>query len=127
MRTYFLGIAFSLIIFVTIVIKLRNANMKERYATWWMIIGLLVLFVSVVPQILTKTASLLGVQVPLNLGLMVASIVMLLAILRLSVDLSHLDEDKRTLAEHIAFLETKLERVEAQLESQRSSAQKPEE
>ena len=46
MTSYLLGITFSVVVFVVIFLHLRNAGMKERYAAWWILIGIVVLIVT---------------------------------------------------------------------------------
>lgn len=114
MITYLFGIIFSLIVFVVIFINLRAGRMKERYSTWWIVIGLVVVVISVFPGTLKWISVHLGVVVPLNLGLFAGGIVLLLMTLQYSVDLSRSDEKQRRLAEEIALLSMRVYELEAQ-------------
>ena len=37
-RTYWIGLVFALIVLLAVFFRMRNAGMKERYATWWVVI-----------------------------------------------------------------------------------------
>ena len=102
--TYLLGVLFAIVILIAVFFRLRNSGMKERYATWWIVIALASVIGSFFPQLLHALAHALGIQVPLNLPFFAAGIVILLLTLRLSVDLSQASEERRTLVEEIAIL-----------------------
>ncbi|MCI7456790.1 DUF2304 domain-containing protein [Actinomyces urogenitalis] len=111
--TYLLGLLFGLIVLGAVFLRMRNSGMKEGYATWWIIIALGSLFFSVVPGALKSLSTLLGVQVPLNLGFFTAGIILLLLSLRFSVDLSQASEDRRRLTEEIAILRAEVDELKA--------------
>lgn len=111
--TYLLGLLFGLIVLGAVFLRMRNSGMKEAYATWWIIIALGSLFFSVVPGALKRLSTLLGVQVPLNLGFFTAGIILLLLSLRFSVDLSQASEDRRRLTEEIAILRAEVDELKA--------------
>ena len=102
--TYIFGLVFGAIVLVSIFMRMRNQGMKERYATWWIVIALSVITFSVYPPSLDAIADFLGFQVSLNLLFFLASIVMLMLSLRFSIDLSRSDEERRRLTEEIAIL-----------------------
>ncbi|WP_299050865.1 DUF2304 domain-containing protein [uncultured Actinomyces sp.] len=101
---YWLGVVFALVVLVSIFLRMRNQGMKERYATWWLVIALGVAMVSLFPGILRRAARLVGVQVPLNLAFFLAGVIMLLLSLQFSVDLSRADEERRRIVEELALL-----------------------
>lgn len=113
--TYWLGVLFGLIVLVAVFLRMRNSGMKERYATWWIIIAIGVAVLSIFPGSLKAIASLIGVQVPLNLALVVAATVLLLLTLRLSVDLSRATEERRRLAEELALTNNRVDGLAAEL------------
>ncbi len=112
MGTYALGVTFSLFVFIVIFLRLRNSGMKERYATWWIIISFIVLIFSLFPNLLSWFSEILGVDVPLNLGFFFSGIVLLLITLQYSVDLSRADEKARRLTEEIALVRVELDDLE---------------
>lgn len=112
MGSYFLGVIFSVIVLLVIVHNLRSGRMKERYAHWWSIISVTVLFVSIFPDYFGNLARGIGIIVPLNLGFFLSGIVLLLICLQFSVDLSRNQETNRKFAEEIAILRYKVEVLE---------------
>ena len=88
--------------------------MKERYATWWLVIAIAVAVISIFPRVLEGAAHLVGVKVPLNLAFFLAGVIMLLLSLRFSVDLSQSDEERRRLAEEIAFLRAEIDSLKSE-------------
>ena len=111
--TYLLGAAFGVVVLVSVFLKMRNAGMKEAYATWWIVIAVGSVLFSVIPGALEAVSRALGVVVPLNLGFFVAGIILLLLSLRFSVDLSQSSEDRRRLTEEIAILRAEVEALQA--------------
>lgn len=109
MSAYALGLVFSLLILVVIFLRLRNARMQERYATWWLVIALFLLIVSAFPGVLSWFADVFNIVVPLNLAFFAAGVVLLLMSLQFSVDLSHGSEKQRRLAEEVAILRAQVE------------------
>ena len=109
MSSYALGLVFSVLVLVVIFLRLRNARMQERYATWWVVIALFVLAVSVFPSLLSWLAGVFGIVVPLNLAFFLAGVVLLLMSLQFSVDLSHASDQQRRLVEEVALLRLQIE------------------
>lgn len=112
---YLLGVLFATVILIAVFLRLRNSGMKERYATWWIVIALASVIGSFFPQILHGLAHALGIQVPLNLAFFAAGVVLLLLTLRLSVDLSQASEERRKLVEEVALLDCDLRKLQERL------------
>ncbi|MFZ1382856.1 MAG: DUF2304 domain-containing protein [Scrofimicrobium sp.] len=110
--SYAFGIAFALIVFAAIFWNLRAGRMKERYAFWWILIGITIVLISVFPGILTWLSNELGVEVPLNLGLFAGGLVLLLMTLQYSVDLSRAADRERRLVEELALLDQRVGELE---------------
>ena len=112
--TYWLGVIFAFIVLFGIFVRMRNQGMKERYATWWLVIAIAVAVISIFPRVLEGAAHLVGVKVPLNLAFFLAGVIMLLLSLRFSVDLSQSDEERRRLAEEIAVLRAEIDSLKSE-------------
>ena len=54
--TYLLGVLFAIVILIAVFFRLRNSGMKERYATWWIVIALASVIGSFFPQLLHALA-----------------------------------------------------------------------
>ena len=120
--TYWLGVVFAFIVLLGIFFRMRNQGMKERYATWWLVIAIAVAVISIFPRVLDEAAHLVGVQVPLNLAFFLAGVIMLLLSLRFSVDLSQSDEERRRLTEEIAFLRAEIDSLKSDSRNSREDS-----
>lgn len=113
MNPYALALVFSFLILLLIFIRLRNSRMNERYATWWIVIAVVLIICSVFPGSISWAARVAKITVPLNLVFFLAGVVVLLLSLQFSVDLSHASERRRRLAEEIALLRSRVDQLEA--------------
>jgi len=120
--TYWLGVVFALPLLLRAFFRGANQGMKERYATWWLVIAIAVAVISIFPRVLGEAAHLVGVQVPLNLAFFLAGVIMLLLSLRFSVDLSQSDEERRRLTEEIAFLRAEIDSLKSDSRTSREDS-----
>jgi len=90
---------------------LRRKKLREKYAIWWLVVGIATLILAAFPQLLGYVAQTVGVQLPSNL-LFILSILMLLGVcLHLSWEISVVEEETRALAEEVAILRIQIERI----------------
>lgn len=90
---------------------LRRKKLREKYAIWWLVVGIATLVLAAFPQLLDYVAQAVGVQLPSNL-LFILSILMLLGVcLHLSWEISVVEEETRALAEEVAILRIQIERI----------------
>ncbi|MFS0712655.1 DUF2304 domain-containing protein [Microbacterium sp. 2P01SA-2] len=112
------GIAFAIVVLAIIIGLLLKRQLREKYATLWLIIGLALLVISVFPGLLLQLTEVLGVEVPANL-IFALSIVLLVGVaLHLSWELSRAEDEIRRLAEESAILRTDLDELRARMDSQ---------
>jgi hypothetical protein len=105
-----LGLIGSIVVLVAIVEMMRRHRLREKYAVIWFFVAAGVLTLAVFPGLLTGTAALLGVQVPVNLLFFAGSLVLLVLTLQHSYELGRLEEKTRTLAEELALLRLEVAR-----------------
>ena len=105
-----LGIAGSIIVLVSLFEMLRRHRLREKYAVIWFVIAICVFVVALVPAVLQRATTALGLQVPANLLFFTASLVLLMLTLQHSYELGRLEERTRTLAEEVALLRLELDR-----------------
>ncbi|MDF2917826.1 DUF2304 domain-containing protein [Microbacterium sp. F1-18] len=111
------GIAFAIVVLAIIIGLLLKRQLREKYATLWLIIGLALLVISVFPGLLLQLTDVLGVEVPANL-IFALSIVLLVGVaLHLSWELSRAEDEIRRLAEESAILRTDLDELKARFDS----------
>jgi len=105
-----LGLIGSVVVLVAIVEMMRRHRLREKYAVIWFFVAAGVLTLAIFPGLLTGTAGLLGVQVPVNLLFFAGSLVLLVLTLQHSYELGRLEEKTRTLAEELALLRLEIAR-----------------
>jgi hypothetical protein len=110
--SYILGIASALLILVVVIELLRRRRLRERHAIWWFVAGVLALIAGVFPDTLSWAASLVGVEVPINLVFFVSIAILFLVCLQHSSELTELESKTRTLAERVAIIEMQLREKE---------------
>lgn len=95
---------------------LRSGHLREKYAVLWIVVGLAVVVIGVWPGFLNILADWLGVEVPSNLLFFLAIVLLLGVSLHLSLAVSKLEAETRTLAEEIAMLWERTERASVAVE-----------
>lgn len=117
----------ALLVIVMVVAQVRNQKMKEKYAALWLVISILIAVLAMFPHLLFWLAEATGVVMPVNL-LFLLSIIMLIGVaLHLTLEVSKLSEDTRTLAEEIAILKARFNESEARnLQSPSQGSKGPE-
>lgn len=103
------GIALALLVLVTITSLLLRRQLREKYATLWIVIGLIILVLSVFPGLLLALSELLGVEVPSNFIFALAIVLLVGVALHLSWELSRAEDEVRRVAEEVAILRTDVE------------------
>jgi uncharacterized protein involved in response to NO len=95
---------------------LRRQQLREKYATIWLAIGLIVAPIGFFPSVLNGLARHLGVANGASLVLFAGFILVLLVSLHLSWEASRLEGETRTLSEESALVRAELARQAVQLE-----------
>ena len=110
---YLLGVLSALLTLGVVIEMLRRRRLRERHAVWWLIAGTLALVIGLFPATLDWAAKLIGVEVPLNLVFFVSLAVLFLVCIQHSSELTVLENQTRLLAETVALLEIRIERLES--------------
>ena len=105
----FAGIAFALVVLALIVALLLRRQLREKYATLWLVIGVALLVLAIFPGVLFWMARVLGVEVPSNLIFALAIVLLVGVALHLSWELSQAEDEVRRVAEDVAILKADLE------------------
>lgn len=109
------GIVFALLVLAMIVSMLLRRQLREKYATLWLIIGVALLVLALFPGLLSWLASVLGVAVPSNLFFALSIVLLVGVALHLSWELSQAEDEVRRVAEDVAILRTEVEDLRARL------------
>ena len=108
------------VVLVCILELLRRQQLREKYATIWLAIGLVVAPIGFWPSVLDGVARHLGVANGASLVLFAGFILVLLVSLHLSWEASRLEAETRTLSEESALVRAELARQSAQLDEVRT-------
>lgn len=107
-QTYIFGILTAIAVLIFIVYLLRKERLKERHAIWWILAGLVALFFSVFPHLLTALSDFTGFDIPSNMVFFITIAVLFLVAIQTSTEITSLEEKTRTLGERVAILELRL-------------------
>ena len=110
MSGYTFAVASSVALVAFLVVLLRLRRLREKYAFIWIAVALGVCVLGAFPNLVMTLARLAGVQTPANLLFSASLLVLLLVCIQLSVEVTVLEEETRTLAEEIALLRLDVER-----------------
>jgi hypothetical protein len=118
--TYAFGIASALLALGVVIELLRRHRLRERHAIWWLVAGLLALIVGIFPSTLQWAASLIGIEVPINLVFFVSIATLFLVCLQHSAELTKLEERTRRLAEITSLQDLRIRDLEAKVNPSRT-------
>ncbi|SDO40736.1 hypothetical protein SAMN05216368_11748 [Cryobacterium flavum] len=108
LSTYIFGIVSALLVIFVVIELLRRRHLRERHAIWWLIAGLFALIAGIFPETLRWSASLIGVEIPINLVFFASIAVLFFVSLQYSSELTQLESKTRTLAERVAIMELEI-------------------
>jgi hypothetical protein len=107
----FAGIGLALLVLVLIISLLLRRQLREKYATLWIIIGLVILVLAIFPELLLGLSRALGVEVPSNLIFALALTLLIGVTLHLSWELSQAEDEVRRVAEDVAIVRAEVEEL----------------
>lgn len=90
--------------------RIRKAQVQIEYTIFWMIFSILLLVLSLFPEIAMAASYLLGFQAPINFVYLVIIAVLIANQFLMTVRMSQLDNKVRKLAQRVALNEEKIER-----------------
>ena len=117
LTSYIFGVASAVIALVVVVELLRRRRLRERHAVWWLLAGALALVAGVFPGTLAWGASVIGIEVPINLVFFVSIGILFFVCLQTSAELTRLEAKTRTLAESAALQGARLDELETRLKA----------
>jgi hypothetical protein len=105
------GIGLALLVLALIISLLLRRQLREKYATLWLLIGIVILVLALFPGLLLGLSDALGVAVPSNLIFALALVLLIGVALHLSWELSQAEDEVRRVAEDVAILRTEMEEL----------------
>lgn len=120
-----LGVLFAVAVLVVILSMLLRRTLREKYAVFWLIIGVIGLVLALVPSLLEWLASVLGVAVPSNLLFVLAIVLLVGVAVHLSWELSTAEDEIRRLAEEQAISRAEIEQLATRVEGLEARSASP--
>lgn len=113
MSGYIFAVAACIALVVLLLVLLRTRRLREKYAAIWLLVALGVCVLGAFPAAVAALAQLVGVETPSNLLFALAVFVLLIVCVQLSVEVTALEEETRTLVEEVAILRFDVDRLAA--------------
>jgi len=111
MSGYFFAVAACLALVALLLVLLRTRRLREKYAAIWLLVALGVCIFGAFPGAVAAVAGAVGVETPSNLLFALALVVLLLVCVQVSVEITSLEEETRTLVEEVALLRFDIDRI----------------
>jgi hypothetical protein len=109
-RTSVVGALGALLVVSSVVRLIMRGRLRVQYAALWLVIGVAVAGIAVVPGVLDATATSLGFTVPANFLFFAGLVLLLLVGIHLSVALTRAEDHVQRLAEEVALLRERMGR-----------------
>jgi len=103
-----LGLVVSLIFLGYIIYLVKNSNLKEEYSFLWIAVSIVMITISIFPQILNFLRKFLGFSFIENILYFFSLFFLLVLSLQMTVQVSKLSNQTKTLAQKLALLEERL-------------------
>ena len=83
--------------------NIRKSNVKIEDSVFWIVFSLLLIIVSIFPEIVIWGASITGVQSPANFAFLIIIFLLLVKLFSLTIKVSKLESKLQTLAQNVAI------------------------
>lgn len=113
MSGYPFALALCVLTFAFLVWLLRSRRLREKYAAIWLVVLAVIIVLGAFPGVLFGLAEAVGVETPSNLLFASSLVVLLFVCIQLSIEISQLEEETRTIAEEHALLARRVELLES--------------
>ncbi len=97
-------VSVALLIALYLFSALRSGKLQEKYVWLWLVLCLGTVVVALIPGLPTAMAKLLGFQLPGNLIVVSALVIMFLVMISMSSAITKMEQEIRTLTEEVAYL-----------------------
>lgn len=104
-----LGVALTLVCVTFLFVLLRRGHLRAKYVMLWLPVGASMIVFSAVPGLLDSVSLAVGIAYPPALLFMLAIVLLILACMHFSWELSRIEERIRLLAETIAIRDMELQ------------------
>lgn len=108
----------GVLVYLLIIIHLlRKKDLNLKYSLIWLFSGIVMLIVSLFPEIIYKLSNILGIYDVTNTVFMVEGVFVLFILLSITSIVSHLNEKNRKLVQKIGLLEKRITDLEKRKEN----------
>lgn len=101
----------SILMLIYMLKKVKKSKVQIEHTIFWIIFGVFLILISLIPQIVYLFAHLLGIQSPVNLVLVFIIFILLIKQFLMTIEMSQLEIKIRELVEEIALKEKKDEEL----------------
>ncbi len=98
-------IVISVLVLAYILNKIRKSKLNVSDSIFWIVFALLLLILSIFPQIATFLSGLLGIETPLNFIFLFFIAIIILKQFLITIKISELAEKNKKLTQQLAFYE----------------------
>lgn len=106
---YSFSIIFSIVFILFLLNLVRNNKLDEKYSILWLIFGIIILIVSIFPELIIKIAELFNVYYPPALLLLFAILILGTYIVHITITITKQNKMIVKLTQEIAILKEKNE------------------
>ena len=101
----------SILMLIYMLKKVKKSKVQIEHTIFWIIFGVFLILISLIPQIVYLFSHLLGIQSPANLVLVFIIFILLIKQFLMTIEMSQLEIKIRELVEEIALKEKKDEEL----------------
>lgn len=102
-------IVMAILSFVYFIRKIRKSQMKIEDAIYWTVFSIMIIVLSIVPELVIFVADAIGVESPVNFLFLAIIFLILLKLFSMSIKISQLENKVSVLTEEIAIKNKQLE------------------
>ena len=105
-QIFFIIVVVAYLIFIIHLLKKKKLNLK--YTLLWLIAGIVLLIVTIFPDLMYSISNILGIKTPINSALILASMFIIVILITITSIVSGLNNNLRVLTQEVALLEKKI-------------------
>lgn len=83
--------------------KIRHSKLQIEYSLFWIMFAVMLIIISIFPQIIYALAALFGIESPANLVFVFIIFILLLKLFMMTIELSQLEYKLRDLIQQVAI------------------------
>ena len=113
-QIFFIAIVLIFLFFIIHLLKTKKLNLK--YTLLWLFATVVLLIISIFPQIMYAIAGVLGIKTPINVALILAGIFVILIIISITSIVSELNKKLRSLIQEVSLLKNEFKELKQEID-----------